>query len=142
MMDALDTWVGASPERWLMGSLGPRVIVAVVDDDEAVRDSTRLLLELCGFEACCYESGDRLLSDDPGRFEFLLIDYQLPGMTGFDIVIRLRQQGHRAPAAIMTGSASPDVRRRASELGVAEVFSKPLDEDELISAIRSTAIRT
>jgi CheY-like chemotaxis protein len=56
----------------------------------------------------------------------------MPRVTGLDLVRRLRDQGQRLPVALMTGSPSDDLTRRARELGIKEVLEKPLTEEALL----------
>jgi two-component system response regulator FixJ len=113
--------------------------VAVVDDDEAVRDSLRFLLETAGFGVDTFESACQFLSergkDTP---DCLLLDQHMPRVTGLDLLRQLRDRGHRLPVALMTGSPSEDLARRARELGVAEILEKPLAEEALLRFLART----
>ncbi len=112
------------------------MIVAIVDDDLDVRESTRFLLELHDFQAVAFSSGAELLADDPTRYSFLLVDYHMPNQTGIDCLVELRRRSCATPAALMTASLSDELRDRAVALGACQVFTKPVDEDELVALIR------
>jgi FixJ family two-component response regulator len=113
------------------------VVIAIVDDDPAVCDSTRLLLETYGFTVCTYQSGaDFLLSKL--TFACLIVDYHMPGMNGLEFVSELRQRGNSTPTMIMiTATTDATVERRAAELGIQQVLKKPLSSQVLVSSIRN-----
>ena len=109
-------------------------VVAVVDDDEAVRDAVRFLLETVDYAVRAYESPLRMLGDGWRNLDCLVVDQHMPGMTGLEMLGRMRANGVRLPVVLITGSISPDLERRAAELG-ARVLVKPLVEDDLLAVI-------
>jgi len=111
-------------------------LVAVVDDDDAVRDSLRFLLEVAGFCIATYASAAQFLQQAPlGELACLVVDQHMPGLTGLQMIARLRDQRANLPVALITGSPSADLIRGAQELGVAEVLEKPLDDDTLLGFV-------
>jgi two-component system, LuxR family, response regulator FixJ len=115
---------------------GSHRLVAVVDDDEAVRESLQFLLETAGLTVTTYHSAAQFLTDaKPGELTCLVLDQHMPELTGLQLVARLRSNGVNLPIALITGSPSPDLLRRASQLGVARVLEKPLDDSELLDFI-------
>jgi len=113
----------------------PRVI-AIVDDDDAVRDSIRFLLEMAGYSVRVYDSPRRLLANGWGDLDCLVIDQHMPGATGLEVLTRLRDDNAHLPAVLITGSTSTDLERRAAELG-ARLLVKPLVEDDLLGLLNS-----
>jgi two-component system response regulator FixJ len=112
--------------------------VAVVDDDDAVRDSLRFLLETAGFSVATFGSAAQFLNEAQlGEFACLVVDQHMPGQTGLQLINSLRREGTRLPVALITGSPSPDLVRQANELGVAKVMEKPLDDDALLQFIEA-----
>ncbi len=109
-------------------------VVAVVDDDDAVRDSIRFLLEMADYTVHAYESALRMLDNDWRDFDCLVVDQHMPGITGLEVLARLRSEGASLPVVLITGSISPDLERRATELG-ARVLVKPLVEDDLLAFV-------
>lgn len=110
-----------------------RSTVAVVDDDQAVRDSLRFLLETVGFDVDTFTSAcDFLSSSERGQPAYLLIDQHMPRLTGLDLLGRMRDQGISAMVALMTGAPSPELSRRAMELGADVVLEKPVAEEVLL----------
>jgi len=111
-------------------------LVAVVDDDDAVRDSLRFLLEIAGYTVAAYASAAQFLQEAPLReLACLVVDQHMPDVTGLQLVARLRGDGVGLPVALITGSPSADVLRLARELSVTKVLEKPLDDDQLIDFI-------
>ena len=122
-----------------MGSAmtSPVGAIAVVDDDAAVCDSTRFLLETYDFDVRTYQSGAEFLCDNP-PIACLIVDYHMPGLTGLDVVSELRKRGRAVPTIIMiTATTDPIVERRAAELGIKQVLKKPLSNQVLLSMLRS-----
>jgi two-component system, LuxR family, response regulator FixJ len=106
--------------------------VAVVDDDEAVRDSLRFLLEMAGFDVLTFASADAFLPCKPRGLARLLIDQHMPHVTGLELLRSLRERGCQVSAALMTGSPSADLIERARRLGAVAVLEKPLRDDLLL----------
>lgn len=109
-------------------------VVAVVDDDDAVRNSIRFLLEMADYTVHAYEFALRMLDNDWRDFDCLVVDQHMPGITGLEVLARLRSEGASLPVVLITGSISPDLERRATELG-ARVLVKPLVEDDLLAFV-------
>jgi uncharacterized protein (DUF2267 family)/DNA-binding NarL/FixJ family response regulator len=112
--------------------------VIVVDDDAAVRNSLKFCLELEGFDVRVYEGGKELLADAGlSSASCLVIDQYMPGMTGVELVDRLRERYVDVPAILITAKASDELRRRAALSGVRQVLEKPLEDCGLFEGIRS-----
>jgi two-component system, LuxR family, response regulator FixJ len=110
--------------------------IAVVDDDAAVCDSTRFLLETYDFDVHTYQSGVDFLREDP-VIACLIVDYHMPGLNGLDLVAELRNRDRSVPTIIMiTATTDPSVERRAAELGIRHVLKKPLSNQLLLGTLR------
>ena len=110
--------------------------VAVVDDDDAVRDSLQFLLETAGIPVFAYASAAQFLREAPmGEISCLVVDQHMPEQTGLQLVASLRQRGTVLPIALITGSPSADLLRIAHDLGVTKVLEKPLDDTTLLRFI-------
>jgi FixJ family two-component response regulator len=111
--------------------------VLVVDDDEAVRDSLRFVLELEGLDVRLYENGAKLLDEPvlPGS-GCLVVDYQMPGMDGVELIDRLRSRHVDLPAILITGKGSRALRARATDAGFRLVVEKPFEDGSLLEGIR------
>jgi FixJ family two-component response regulator len=116
----------------------PPRVVAIVDDDPGVCASLRFLLETAGHAVETYESGARVLAEaDRGRIGCLVLDQQMPQLTGLDLLARLRADGMETPTLLIVSTPSPAVSRRAVELGALGVLEKPLAQDDLLARIES-----
>jgi two-component system response regulator FixJ len=112
-------------------------IVAVVDDDEAVLDSFRFMLELAGFPVAVYPSALAFLNAGAARPRCLIVDQHMASMTGLELAAKLRADGVDVPVMLVTAAPSPTIRARAAEIGVRGVLEKPIHEDAVIAFIRS-----
>jgi len=111
--------------------------ILVVDDDQAIRSSLVFSLQVEGFEVRAYPSGAALLEDPPiTKARCLVVDYNLPGMNGLDLVMELRRRKLTAPVILITSLPSSGIRARAAAIG-AVVVEKPLLGEALFQEIRS-----
>ena len=110
----------------------------IVDDDEWVADSLKLLLETFGYDVQCYNSGADLLADDRRRVaDCVIIDQHMPNMNGLDLVDRLQKEGVRVPMILISGRLDSSVKERATRLGITSVLEKPFASDRLVDLIRT-----
>lgn len=111
--------------------------VAIIEDDAAIRDSLRFLLRARGVEADCYASAADFLSNaEVDQLGSLLIDQNMPNMTGIELVELLRSRKILTPAIMLTGGTDPLLVGRAKKAGVLTVLNKPIASDELMGWIR------
>ena len=110
--------------------------VAVVDDDPAVLDSLRFLLEVAGHKVASYGSAMAFFADRAAKHACLILDHHMPQMTGLELVARLRGAGTNIPVLLITGSPSPAIIARAAQLGI-KVLEKPPDEDDLLRFVNA-----
>ena len=120
-----------------MGEVPPRK-VAIVDDDAAVRDSLRFLLEVAGHSVVSFTSVADFFRADPRTFACLIVDQHMPQMTGLDLVARLRRGGQTMPVLLITGSPSPAIIAQAEALGVTEVLEKPASDEAMLEFVSSS----
>lgn len=113
--------------------VGSRV-VAVIDDDLAVLDSLRFLLETIGYTVAAYNSASAFLADPATDPACLIVDQHMPYMTGLELVARLRAQGVAIPFLLVTGSPTKAIVARAAQFGIT-VLEKPPDETVLLKFI-------
>ena len=112
--------------------------ICIVDDDEWVADSLKLLLETFGFDVRSYNSGADLLADGRRRAAgCLIIDQHMPGMNGLDLFERLQKEGVRAPAILISGRLDTHTKERAARLGITRALEKPFAADRLVDLIRT-----
>lgn len=115
--------------------------IVIVDDDEAIRESLKLLLEANGYEVEAFASGDDLLgSASCANCDCLVLDVHLPDGTGPEILRKLRASGAKAPAIFMSGLGSATLRAKLQREFTADFFEKPVSAGDLLAGIaRATA---
>jgi FixJ family two-component response regulator len=116
----------------------PPPLVIVVEDDAASRKSLGRVLRLGGFDAAMFSSAEEFLDaslESPPVG--LLLDLQLPGMSGIDLQRRLRAEGSTIPIIVVTANLQASVREEAERLGCLAYLSKPCDGEAILSLLRS-----
>jgi FixJ family two-component response regulator len=112
--------------------------IAVVDDDESVRRSTRLLLESFGYQAAVFESTQGFLRFGPLRdTSCLLLDVHMPRMDGLRLQSQLVAKACGIPVIFITAYHDQESRRQALQDGAIALLGKPLTDQQLFEAIRS-----
>ena len=117
-------------------------LIAIVDDDEAVREATKSLVRSLGYNASTFGSADEFLkSEQVHDTSCLIIDWHLPGLSGIDLQDHLVARGHRIPIIFMTGYPDDSKQARAMKAGAVCFLSKPFMDDHLIECIEK-ALKT
>ncbi|WP_459674412.1 response regulator [Acidisoma sp. 7E03] len=112
--------------------------VAVVDDDAAVLESYRFMLELAGFRVATFSSAlDYLAATAQLAPNCMILDQHMPMMTGLELAERLKGGAQDVPIMLVTAAPSPTILERAAELGITKVLEKPPSEDELVAFVES-----
>ena len=112
-------------------------IIAVIDDDAAVRNALKFSLELDGFAVRTYaNAADLLAAGHLTDLQCLIVDQNIPRMTGLELIAMLRAQGVKVPALLVSGNFTPAVTRQASAAGI-PVVEKPFLGNGLIDSIRA-----
>ena len=118
--------------------MAQRSLIAVIDDDESVREAVTGLLRSFGYHAVAFERAEDFLnSGDLPKTACLIADVQMSGMTGPDLQLRLITSGKPIPTILITAYPDPTVRARALQNGVRCYLAKPFRDEELLSCIRS-----
>lgn len=118
---------------------GPTIFV--VDDDDAVRDSLRLLLSTLFDDVRVFDSGRHFLdSDHQGAPACVILDIHLPEMDGFEVIQRMRQADIDLPVILITGRSDTVIRSRAEALGATALLDKPIDYDNLMNALERAGV--
>src|SRR5579864_8885131 len=116
--------------------LGSAKTICVVDDDVAVRESLKLLLETHGFTVHDFAKGSDFLDDCAGKSaDCLVLDVNMPLMSGDAVVDELGRRGLRIPTILITAHADRESRRRADSGGVFALLLKPFDSGKLLELI-------
>jgi two-component system response regulator FixJ len=113
-----------------------RRIVHVVDDDAAVRRALVRLLRSEGLVAVAYETAQAVLNAAPSLSSgCILLDLQMPGMDGLELLARLGELGIELPVIVVTGHGDVPTAVRAMKAGAVDFIEKPIDETQLFAAI-------
>jgi FixJ family two-component response regulator len=112
--------------------------IAVVDDDQSVREAAASLFRSMGFTAIVFASAeDFLASDAPDQASCLVLDVQMPGMDGLSLQRHLAATGRHIPIVFVTGYPDAAVRDVAMQLGAVCFLTKPCKENDLVGGLRS-----
>jgi FixJ family two-component response regulator len=114
-----------------------RPLVAIVDDDKSIRDTTKDLLESAGLAAVTYASASLLLKSRRMKsISCLVADMRMPEMTGLELHQHLVGSNHAIPTILMTAYPDERVRAQAIKSNVVCYLAKPFAADELLACIR------
>jgi len=120
----------------------PEAVVAIVDDDPSVRRSLQRLIRSAGWRAEPFASAQEFLAsprtDAPSC---LLLDLQLPGLSGLDLQKQLAEVGLEIPIVFLTGHGDIPASVQAMKAGAVEFLTKPFDEQDLFRAIQEAIER-
>jgi len=113
-------------------------LISIVDDDESVRRTTKLLVESFGYRAAVFESAESFLkSSQLYETSCLIVDVQMPGMNGLQLQSQLAAAGHSIPIIFITAYGNKESCRLAMQAGAAAFMDKPFSDEQLLKNIRS-----
>jgi len=113
-------------------------VVYVVDDDEAVRDSLRWLLEGNGFRVTCFDSAERFIANltaIESQRACLILDVRMPGMTGTELHEELIGRGVQVPLIFITGHGSVPMAVDSMKKGAVDFLEKPFNDTQLCALV-------
>ena len=114
----------------------PRGGVFIVDDDPSVRRSLKRLMSASGYDARVFSSGEDVLALSPWPSPCcLIVDINMPGMTGIDLLDALRRSGSEVPVILISGYADPVTIARARASGATAFLAKPFPASELLTLV-------
>ena len=122
--------------------MSKQATVFVVDDDQAMRNSLKWLIESVGLTVRTYASADDFIKDYyPGRAGCLLLDVRMPGMSGLELQEQFLEQQIKIPIIIITGHGDVPMAVRAMKAGAVDFIEKPFNDELLLESIRNALIR-
>ncbi|MBS0343115.1 MAG: response regulator transcription factor [Proteobacteria bacterium] len=117
-------------------------LIHLIDDDAAVRDSLALLIGTIGLRVQTWSDAQRFVAEfDRGGIGAIVLDVRMPGISGLAVLEALVAQGVDQPILMLTGHATVEMCRRAFKSGAAEFLEKPVDDEELLEALRQAVRR-
>jgi two-component system response regulator FixJ len=113
--------------------------IALVDDDEAVLDSLRLYFARQDVDTACFPAAQGFLDaiERGERFDCVVSDVRMPGMSGLDLVHHLNGRDASLPIILITGHGDVDMAVAAIKVGAFDFIEKPFDEARLLASIRN-----
>jgi two-component system, LuxR family, response regulator FixJ len=113
------------------------LLVHVIDDDDAVRESVEFMLRTAAFDVKTYDSATAFLKLLPDiRFGCIVTDIRMPEMSGLDLLRRLRELAVKMPVIVITGHGDVPLAVEAMKSGAVDFIEKPFDDEVLLASIR------
>lgn len=113
-------------------------IIAIVDDDEGIREALDDLVKSCGYDSRLFASAEEFLAYQPDApIDCMLVDVKMPGLSGIDLQRELNLRDSRPPMIFMTSYRDDRTRNAAMDGGAHAFLGKPVNIDQLIGSLRS-----
>ena len=113
-------------------------LIAIIDDDDAMQDSLRDLMESAGVVARCFGSAEEFLESDlHTRAACLIVDIRMPKMSGLQLQAKLKEEQCNIPIIFITAHGDARMRIRAMREGAVEFLAKPFDHHLLLKRVRA-----
>ena len=113
-------------------------LVAIVDDDDSMRDALQGLLKAVGLSAQAFASAEEFLRSGQHRQTACLItDIRMPGMSGLELQAQLNAEHCRIPTIFITAHGDAQMRMQALRAGAVEFLAKPFDDEALLETVRA-----
>jgi FixJ family two-component response regulator len=109
--------------------------VAVIEDDDATREALAFQLTTAGYQTASFASTSELLARDAGDFDCIIVDIFLPGMNGLQLQERLIGTSNSVSIVFITGRGDLAIGVQAMKRGAVDVLEKPVNDQELLSAV-------
>ena len=121
-----------------MGIQSEQDLISVVDDDESIRRTTKLLIESFGYRAAVFESAENFLrSGQLHGTSCLVVDINMPGINGLQLQSQLTAKGCSIPIIFITAYGNEESRRQAMQAGAVAFLDKPFSDKQLLKYIRT-----
>lgn len=113
-------------------------LIAIIDDDEAMQDSLRDLMEAAGLVARCFGSAEEFLESDLDcKAACLIVDVRMPKMSGLQLQAELKEKECNVPIIFITAHGDARMRIQAMREGAVEFLAKPFDHHVLLKRVRA-----
>jgi two-component system, LuxR family, response regulator FixJ len=118
-------------------------VIAIVDDDEPLREALRSVMKAAGFSARTFASAEEfLVRDDSNDTACLVLDVRLPGMSGIELQKELAEKHSQLPIIFVSAHSDASLRESMMRAGAAAFFCKPVRSDTLLNEIRRVLAET
>lgn len=119
-----------------------RPLIAIIDDDEHVREAIRGLMRATGFAAETFPSAHEFLRSTPlKRVSCVIADVNMPGMSGLELFFQLLELGNAIPTILITAFPAESDRSRALAAGAINYLAKPFADSDLLEGVRAALAR-
>jgi CheY-like chemotaxis protein len=132
----------ATPNKAIPHGYGERILF--VDDEPIVARSTEEFLKRLGYRVTrCEQSEDALarFRHAPGEFDLIVTDWAMPGMSGTELVLAMRETRPDIPMLLMSGFVDSTVQHAAKTIGISEILIKPVNPELLAQAVAQVLAR-
>jgi FixJ family two-component response regulator len=106
-------------------------MISIVDDDESVRESTKALVRSLGYAARTFASAEEFLGSDPDETSCLILDVQMKGLSGVELLKHLIAEGRHTPVIFITAFPDDRIRNHVLDAGAVGFLSKPFSDEKL-----------
>lgn len=118
-------------------------LVAIVDDDDDVREALTDLIVVLGLGCRTFDRAEALLAEhERGAFDCIVTDVKMPGIDGFELLRRLRKSVLSVPVIVVTSDSSPKTHARALEGGAHACLTKPIEAHVLLGHLEAALARS
>ena len=116
--------------------------VHIIDDDDALRESLAFLLRTARIDVASYSSAAAFLEEIPGAtLSCVITDVRMPGMSGIDLLKRLREMKIDVPVIVITGHGDVPLAVEAMKIGAIDFLEKPFDDEVLLASVKAAIER-
>jgi two-component system response regulator TtrR len=120
--------------------VSPSSLIYIVDDDDAIRDSLRWLLESTGYRVSAFSTAERFLGAyKTGVAACLVLDVRMPGLSGLELQQELNRRGEALPIIFITGHGDVPMAVNALKSGAFHFLEKPFKDEQLLAVIEQAA---
>ena len=117
-------------------------LIAVVDDDESLKNALQDLIESDGLSALCFGSAEQFLNSEARHHAAcLIVDVRMPGMSGLELQAKLKAERSRIPIIFITAHSNTEMRTHALGEGAVEFLTKPFDDAVLLEIVHAALAR-
>ena len=110
-------------------------MISIVDDDEFVRESTKALVRSLGYSARTFASAEEFLDSDLDETNCLILDVQMTGLSGVELLERLTVEGRQTPVIFVTAFPDERIRNHVLDAGAVGFLRKPVNDEKLICCL-------